>query len=163
MPGIDPNFIKHELNVLPDERLVKIRNRARGCSDWRSGEIKRGECNNRSSLPELDVQHGCGKEEDRQMEGLCQFHKFQPSLPKRLLSVVEDWLIGGLYLESCPDEFLGCIPRLPTNSHAPAWPGEDYIHYLPRHILLQGYVIWSKKRWGHISEDDHENIWSNPG
>ena len=57
--------------------------------------------------------------------------------------------------QSCSNEFLGCIPRLPPNSHARARLGENCIHHPPRCILLQGYAIQLKKCWGHILEDDH--------
>ena len=51
MSGIDPNFISHELNVMPEARSLKhwVRRYATntcGCGDIRGQESKRGKCNN---------------------------------------------------------------------------------------------------------------------
>ena len=75
MLRIDPNFIKHELNILPDARLVKQRGKKYATEHVdamieKVEKFKGGKCNNGGSLSEMVIQHRRGKEEDKRMEGL---------------------------------------------------------------------------------------------
>ena len=80
MPGIDSNFIRHKLNVLPDSWLVKQRGR-RSATEHVNVVIEEVEKLKEASVitevfyPSWLSNTVMGKEEDLQMESVCGLHK----------------------------------------------------------------------------------------
>ncbi|GFY96867.1 hypothetical protein Acr_11g0011730 [Actinidia rufa] len=91
MPGVDPNFIKQELNVLPNTRPIKQQGR-RSATEYVDAVIK--------EVEKL-------KEASATTEGLY------PSWLSNTIVVKKktDQSIGGLYFGSCLDELPRCILR----------------------------------------------------
>ena len=82
--GVDPEFIVHKLNIDPSflPKTQKPRRSAR-----EHVEVVRLEGN---LFPEMVGKYRSSKEEERQVKGMCRFHGFEPSVPKRSIPYTED-------------------------------------------------------------------------
>ena len=75
MPRIDPDYIKHKLNVIPKMKLIKQQGHISVVEQVdlvikEVEKLKKGECYHQVSLPQLVIQYSYGKEKDRQVESL---------------------------------------------------------------------------------------------
>ena len=71
-----------------------------------------------------------GQEEEWQVEGLCRFHRFEPSMPEGPVPYVENRSIGRRHLWAPKDKFPGRLLGLSSDRSSCRGPGEDDI-YLP--------------------------------
>ena len=78
----------------------------------------------------MACQYCGGGEKEREMEGLCRFHGFQLSMPKRPISHAKDQSIGGCHIWAPEDEFFGRLLGLSSYCPGHRGSGEDDI-YIP--------------------------------
>ena len=98
------------------------------------------------------------KEKEWQVEGLCRFHGFESSMPKRSVSYAEDRPVGGFHVQTPKDELLGCLLGVSSDCPSTRGPRKDSIHLLECQLSLYYDALWVKKCWGHVPMDDDEDV-----
>ena len=88
------------------------------------------------------------KEKEQQMEGMCRFHRFEPSMPQ----------VGGFHVWIPKDELLGHLLRVSLDCPSTRGPRKDCIHFPGCQLSLYYDALWVKKCQGHVPADDDEDV-----
>ncbi|GFZ12774.1 hypothetical protein Acr_23g0011590 [Actinidia rufa] len=157
--GIDPNFIKHELNVQPDFRPVKQRGR-RSAPEHMDAVIEEVE-----KLREADTivevlypswlsNTVVVKKKTGKWRVCVDYSNLNRACPKDCFPLPKiDQLVDST-LGHARMSFPRCIQRISSNRSARPGSREDLIFDPQGSVLLQGHAFWAQERRGHILEND---------
>ena len=68
------------------------------------------------------------KVEEWQVECLCRFHGFEPSMPKGSVSYAKDRPVGGFHVWTPKDKLLGCLSGVSLDCPGTRGLRKDNIH-----------------------------------
>ena len=99
MLGVDPEFIVHKLNVdllFPPKKIKPKRSAKEHVEAVRKevGRLKEAGAIKEIFFLEWPGEYRGGQEEEWQVESLCRFHGFEPSVPKGPVPYAKDRSIG---------------------------------------------------------------------
>ena len=160
---MDPEFICHHLNVnplvVPKKQPLRrpSKEHAEAVRD-EVAKLKQAEAIKEVFYPEWLANTVVVKKKSGKWHVCVDFTDLNKACPKDPFPMPKIDQLGRRYCRSSSDKFLGCFPRLSSDTFSLGRSRKNRFCYSYWELSLQSNAIWLEERRIHLSEDDDEDV-----